>query len=101
MEQFFDGTVGNIAADSFGTELVHRGVGHNFAAVDDDDAAAHRLHLLHDVRGEQHYLVFADRAYQAAYLFQLVGVEACGRLVEYEHLRVVEINAWAKPTRCL
>ena len=38
-------------------EVFGQGVGHQFSFVDDDDVVAHRLHLLHDVSGEQHRTV--------------------------------------------
>lgn len=71
-------------------ELLDAAVGDDTSVVDDDGAAAHCFDFLHYVGGEEHYLAFAGVAYHFAYLFQLVGVEACGGLVEDEHLRVVD-----------
>ena len=62
---------------------------HDVAFADDYGAVAHCLRFLHYVRGEDDGLFLAEFFDEAADFNDLVGVEACGRLVEDEYLRVV------------
>src|SRR5690606_8048795 len=71
-------------------QLFRRATGHDPSGVDDQDAAAGRLHLRQDVGGEDDRLLTADLADQLADLDDLVGIEPRGRFVEDEHFRLVD-----------
>jgi len=65
-------------------------VRHQFPTIDDDHTVADGLHLLHDVGAQHHGLLLAHALDQRAHLHQLIGVEATGRFVQDEHLRVMD-----------
>ena len=67
-----------------------RAVEHQPAFVDEDHAVAHRLDFLQDVGREQDRLGLADAADRLADLADLVRVEAGGRLVHDQHVRLVQ-----------
>ena len=71
-------------------QLLRRAVGDDLAAVDDDDARAGRLDLLQDVGREDDRLVLAHALDEVAHLVLLVGIEAVGRLVHDQHVRIVD-----------
>jgi hypothetical protein len=58
--------------------------------VDDHDAPAGHRDLREDVRGEHDRVLAAEALDQLARLDDLLGIEARGRLVEDEDVRVVE-----------
>ena len=57
---------------------------------DDDRPAAHRLDLLEQMGRDHDRLVGPHRGDDLAHLVFLVGVEPVGRLVEDQHLRIVQ-----------
>ena len=83
---------GGLEADFFGqeVEVLGQGIGHKHAFVDDDHMVAHRLHLLHDVGGEQHGAVLAVGADKFADFNELVRIETGGGLVQNQHFGVVD-----------
>jgi hypothetical protein len=70
-------------------ELLRRAVCDDFATVDDDGAGTCGLDFLQDVGGEDDGLVLAHALDHAAHLMLLVGIEAVRRLVEDEHVGVM------------
>ena len=60
------------------------------APVDDRHPAAQLRHVVDDVRGEDHDGVLADLAEQVQKAHALGGIEAGGRLVDDDQLRVAE-----------
>ena len=73
-----------------GLELGRGPVGDDRSAVDDDRAGADRLDLFKDVRAEDDGLLLAHPLDELADLVLLVRVEAVRRLIEHEHLGIVE-----------
>ncbi len=65
-------------------------VGEHAALGNDDRPAAHRLDLLEQVGRDDDRLLRPHRRDDLAHLVLLVGVEPVGRLVEDQHLRVVQ-----------
>ena len=51
---------------------------------------AYGLHLLHDVGGENKRFVFGYLLYQVANIHELVGIQACGRLIQDHQSRIME-----------
>ena len=70
-------------------QVLRRVDGDDPALVDDDDALAGLRDLGKDVRAEDDRVVAGEAANQLARLDDLLRVEARGRLVEDQHLRVV------------
>ena len=71
-------------------ELRRRRIGEKAAMSDDDRPAAHRLDLLEQMGRDHDRLVGPHRGDDLAHLVFLVGVEPVGRLVEDQHLRIVQ-----------
>ncbi len=71
-------------------ERARRLVGDDAAVGDDDGAGAHLVHLLQDVGRHDDQLVLAELVDQAAHFVFLIRVEAVGRLVQDQHLRIVD-----------
>ena len=71
-------------------QRLRRLVGEDAARGDDDRAIADRVDLFEDVGRDHDDLVLRHRADQRAHLVLLVRIEAVGRLVEDQHLRVVQ-----------
>ena len=71
-------------------QLVGAALGDDPAAVEDQHAAAEQLDLGQDVGREQQGVLAAELADQLADGHDLLRIEADGRLVEDQHLRVVE-----------
>ncbi len=64
-------------------------VGDHHTFINNNGTFADSFHLLHNVGGEQHGFFLAEVGNEVADVDELVGVEARGRFVEDEHLRVV------------
>ena len=73
-----------------GGQVVRRALQHQPALVDQHHVGAGGRHVLDQVGGDQHAGVGADLPQQFAEVQPLVGVEADGRLVEQQDLRVVD-----------
>ena len=71
-------------------EPARRVVGENLAVRDDDRAAADGLHFLEQVRRDHDDLRLRHAPDELAHLVLLVRIEAVGRLVEDQHLGVVQ-----------
>ncbi len=71
-------------------ELVGRSVEHDLTFIDEDHAVAHRFDFLQDVGREQDGFSLADAADGFADFADLIGVEAGGRLVHDQHVRLVQ-----------
>jgi hypothetical protein len=71
-------------------QLLDRALLLHAAAGDHEDSVARELRLVEQVRGEQHGVAAGQLPHEAADLADLRGVEPHGRLVEDEHLRIVE-----------
>ena len=70
---------------------MHRGDAHELAVVDDRHARADLLHLAQDVAGDEHSLALGREVTQEiAHLDDAGGVQAVGRLIEDQDVRVVE-----------
>src|SRR5690348_900649 len=67
-----------------------RGVhGGDFTFVDDDDAIARHAHFGQDVRGQDNRVIAREAFDQVAHFDDLLGIEADGRLVENDDVRIV------------
>ena len=71
-------------------ELDRRRIGENLAMSDDDRPAAYRLDLFEQMGRDDDRLVRPHFVDDLAHLVFLVGVEPVGRLVEDQHLRIVQ-----------
>src|SRR3954469_463912 len=71
-------------------QLGRRAVGDDAAAVDDDGARAGGVYFLEDVRREDDRLVGAELLDEVPHLVLLVRIEAVGRLVHDQHIRIVD-----------
>ena len=85
-----DGEAHRIMVARAAGELGRRRIGENAAMSDDDRPAAHRLDLLEQMGRNDDRLVGPHRGDDLAHLVFLVGVEPVGRLVEDQHLRIVQ-----------
>ena len=96
-EFFHDGRSGGAThrqmnrTSSFRTclEFLRRTVSHHAAAVDDDHARAGCFDFFEDVCGENDRLFLAHALDESAHLVLLVGVEAVGRLVKNQDVRIM------------
>ena len=61
----------------------------HLALVDDDDLLAGLLHLGQNVRAENDGVVAGETFDQIACFVDLLGIESCGRLVEDQHIGIV------------
>ena len=77
-----------------GRQLGERALHDDAAVIDDRDRVADLLHLVEQVRGEQHRAAFRDEAADhAPELVDAGRVEPVGRLVQDQQLRVGEESA--------
>ena len=70
-------------------KFLRRTVSHHAAAVDDDHARAGCFDFFEDVCGENDRLFLAHALDESAHLVLLVGVEAVGRLVKNQDVRIM------------
>ena len=87
-----------------GDELVHRSIGDDASAVDDEQPRAGELHLGQYVRREENGALSSEMGNEMPDLDPLVGIEPFGRLVENEKVGTVEnrrgkAHALAEPLR--
>ena len=73
-----------------GLERARRLVRHDTAVGNDDGASAHLVNLFQDVGGDDDEFVLAELIDEPAHFVLLIGVQAIGRLVENQDLRVVD-----------
>ena len=71
-------------------QIIGKIVCHQFAVVDDQNAAAECLHFLHDVCGENHRFILADTSDQLTDFQDLVWIQSGGRFIQYQYFGIVQ-----------
>ncbi len=71
-------------------QIAHRVGGHNLAFVDDDDLLAGLADFGKDVRAQNNRVIAREALDQVARFVDLLGIEARGRLVQNQHVRIVD-----------
>src|SRR5579863_6869407 len=71
-------------------QLIRRAAADDAAVIDDDRAGADRIDLFEKMRRDDDRFRRADRVNELANTMFLIGIEAVGRLVENQHVGIVD-----------